>query len=176
MVESFPEFEPARVNQDIEDEIKILFGVISEIRKIRSELKISPSSRVKVNLLSGEDGCKDVLEKNREYICRLAKASEVEFNDCSGQKGYIKTTIGNIDIFIYILDLVDTELEIKRINGRIKRVNLDIEKSKKKISNTDFISKAPQEIIQKEKNKLNQASKILEVLNDQLARMESAGK
>jgi len=67
-------------------------------------------------------------------------------------------------------------LEIKRINGRIKRVNLDIEKSKKKISNTDFISKAPQEIIQKEKNKLNQASKILEVLNDQLARMESAGK
>ena len=176
MVESFPEFEPARVNQGIEDEIKILFDVISEIRKIRSELKISPSSRVKVNLLPGEDGCKDVLEKNREYICRLAKASEVEFNDCSSQKGYIKTTIGNIDIFIYILDLVDMELEIKRINAQIKRVNLDIEKSKKKISNTDFISKAPQEKIQKEKNKLNQASKILEVLNDQLARMESAGK
>ncbi|GAI38155.1 unnamed protein product, partial [marine sediment metagenome] len=56
------------------------------------------------------------------------------------------------------------------------RVNLDIEKSKKKISNTDFTSKAPQEIIQKEKGKLYQADKMLKVLNDQLARMESTGK
>ena len=176
MVESFPEFEPAWVNQDIEDEIKILFEVISEIRKIRSELKISPASRVKVNLLAGENGCKDVLEKNREYICRLAKTSEVEFKDCTSQKGYIKTTIGNIDIFIYILDLVDIELEIKRIKDQIRRVNLDIEKSKKKISNTDFTSKAPQEIIQKEKGKLYQADKMLKVLNYQLARIESTSK
>lgn len=176
MVESFPEFEPARVNKDIEDEIKILFDVISEIRKIRSELKISPASRVKVNLLVGEDSCKDVLEKNREYICSLAKTSEVEFKDCTSQKGYIKTTIGNIDIFIYILDVIDMELEIKRIKDQIKRVDLDIEKSKKKISNPDFTSKAPEEIIQKEKDKLDQADKILKVLNEQLARMESTGK
>ncbi|MBU4482681.1 MAG: valine--tRNA ligase [Actinobacteria bacterium] len=176
MVESFPEFEPARVNKDIEDKIKILFDVIGEIRKIRSELKISPASRVKVNLLVGEDSCKDVLEKNREYICSLAKTSEVEFKDCTSQKGYIKTTIGNIDIFIYILDVIDMELEIKRIKDQIKRVDLDIEKSKKKISNPDFTSKAPEEIIQKEKDKLYQADRIWKVLNDQLARMESTGK
>jgi valyl-tRNA synthetase len=68
------------------------------------------------------------------------------------------------------------ELEIKRIKDQIKRVNLDIEKSKKKISNPDFTSKAPEEIIQKEKDKLDQADKILKVLNEQLARMESTGK
>jgi valyl-tRNA synthetase len=176
MVESFPEFESTRVNQDVEDEIKILFGVISEIRKIRSELKISPASRVKISLLAGEDRSKNILEKNREYIHSLAKADKVEFKDCTGKKGYIKTTVENVDIFIYIVNVIDMKLEIKRIRDQIKKVGLDIEKSRKKISNPDFTSKAPEEIIQKEKNKLDQADKILKVLNSQLARMEGISK
>jgi valyl-tRNA synthetase len=176
MVESFPEFEPARVNQEIEDEIKIIFNVISEIRKIRSELKINPASRVKVSLVTGEDKRKNVLERNRKYIYSLAKTGEVEFKDRTGEKGYIKTTIENIDIFIYILDTVNIELEIKRIKDQIKKVGLDVEKSRKKISNADFTSKAPEEIIKKEKDKLEQADKILKVLNDQLNRIKNISK
>ena len=176
MVESFPEFEPAMVSQDVEDEIKILFDVISEVRKIRSELRINPASRVRVSLLADEDKSRDILEKNREYIYSLAKTDEVEFEDCTGEKGYIKTTVGNIDIFIYIADVVDMKLEIKRIRDQIRKVSLDIEKSKNKISNPDFTGKAPEEIIQKEKDKLDQAEKILKVLNGQLAMMEGINK
>ncbi|HEY4695374.1 MAG TPA: valine--tRNA ligase [Candidatus Hydromicrobium sp.] len=176
MVESFPEFEPARIDKDIEDEIKILFDVISEVRKIRSELKINPASRVKISLLAGEDKSKVMLEENREYIYSLAKTHELEFKDCTGIKGYIKTTAGDIDIFINIADVIDVELEIKRIKDQIRKVNLDIEKSKKKIANPDFISKAPQEIIRKEENKLDRADKILKVLKDQLTRVEGINK
>jgi len=176
MVESFPEFEPARVNQEIEDEIKIIFNVISEIRKIRSELKINPASRVKVSLVTGDDKIKNVLEGNRKYIYGLAKAGEIEFKNRTGEKGYIKTSLENIDIFIYILDVVNIELEIKRIKDQIKKVRLDLEKSRKKISNADFTSKAPEEIVKKEKDKLEQSDKILKVLNDQLYRMKNISK
>ncbi len=172
MAEGYPQFEPAMVSQDVEDEIKILFGVISEIRKIRSELKINPASRVRVSLLADKDKSRNILEKNREYIYNLAKTDEVEFKDRTGEKGYIKTTVGNIEIFIYVVDVIDMKLEIKRIRDQIRKAGLDIEKSKKKISNPDFTSKAPEEIIQKEKGKLDRAERVLKVLNSQLARME----
>src|SRR4030043_1781546 len=68
MVESFPESDPARIDPHTEGEIKVLFDVISEIGKIRSELKINPASRVKISLLAGEEKSKAMLEKNNEYI------------------------------------------------------------------------------------------------------------
>ena len=176
MVESFPEPDSARIDPHIEGEIKILFGVISEIRKIRSELKINPASRVKISLLASEDKSKAILEKNNEYICSLAKAEELEFKDFTGKKGYIKAAAANVDIFINIADAIDVESEKKRIGDQIKKVNLDIEKSKKKLSNTDFLNQAPKEIIQKEKNNLEQAEKILAVLEDQLDRIKSINK
>jgi valyl-tRNA synthetase len=56
------------------------------------------------------------------------------------------------------------------------KTNTVIEKSKKKISNPAFNNKAPVEIIQKEKDRLDQAEKTLKVLNDQLTRIEGASK
>ncbi len=176
IVKHFPELEPARINPGLEDEIKILFKVISEMRKIRSELKINPAKKLKVRLKTGNNKIRGLLEDNRKYICSLAKAADVEFMDCSGKKGYIKTTVGNIDIFIYVLDAVDIELEIKRIKNQIRKISLDAEKSMKKVSNIDFISKAPAQIIRKEKDKLKSADKILKVLNEQLSRMENIGQ
>jgi len=154
MVESFPESDPARIDPHTEGEIKVLFDVISEIRKIRSELKINPASRVKISLLASKDKSRAMLEKNNEYICSLAKAGELEFKDFTGKKGYIKAAAANIDIFINIADAIDVESEKKRIGDQIKKVNLDIEKSKKKLSKTDFLNQAPKEVIQKEKNNL----------------------
>ncbi len=176
MTESFPEFDPERVDKDAEDKVGMVFDVISEIRKIRSELKISPADRVKVNLEVSETESKGILEKNKEYIYSLGKVNSIEFKDCTGQKGYIKTTIRNINIFIYILDVVDIKLEINRIKNQMAKTNTVIEKSKKKISNPAFNNKAPVEIIQKEKDRLDQAEKTLKVLNDQLTRIEGASK
>ncbi len=172
MVESFPESDSARIDPNTEGEIKVLFDVISEIRKIRSELKINPSSRIRISLLASEDKSRAMLEENSKYICSLAKTGELEFKDFTGKKGYIKAAAANVDIFINIADAIDVESEKKRIGNRIKKVDLDIEKSKIKLSNTDFLRQAPQEIIQKEKNNLDRAEKLLEVLKDQLNRIK----
>jgi valyl-tRNA synthetase len=172
MVADFPEFDPEKVNKDAESRIRILFDVISEIRKIRSELKINPADRVRISLAVTKDRSKDILEKNKEYVCSLAKVSKMEFKDCTGEKGYIKTAINDIDIYIYILDVVDIKLESTRIKNQIVKINKAIEKSKKKVSSPDFIKKAPAEIIQKEKDRLDHAEKILKVLKDQLSRIK----
>jgi valyl-tRNA synthetase len=176
MVESFPKFDPDSVDRNIENKVSLVFEVISEIRKIRSELKISPADKVKVNLAVSEVKSKNILEENREYIYSLGKVSSIEFRDCTGQKGYIKTAVRNMEIFIYILDVVDIKLEINRIKNQMVKTNSLIEKSRTKLSNPAFKDKAPAEIIQKEEDRQEQAEKTLKILNDQLKRIEDAGK
>ncbi len=169
----FPGFDPALADKAAEDEIKVLFDVISEVRKIRSELRINPAKKVRISLNTGDKNKKGLLEDNIRYICGLAKTDGVEFEDCSSKKGYIKTTTCDVDIFVYVLDAIDIELEIRRIKDRIKKISLDAEKSRKKLSNTGFIKKAPAGIVKKEKEKLEAADKISGVLEEQLVRIKN---
>jgi valyl-tRNA synthetase len=176
VIAAFPEADSHLIDSGAEDRIKVLFNVISEIRKIRSELKINPTKSVPVSLRTDDNDKKELLESNVKYICSLAKASSVEFKDHedrNGEKGYVKTSIDSVDIFIYVLDVIDVELEVRRIKERIRKAEIDVEKSRKKISNVDFTGKAPAGIIKKEKDKLKESEKILSVLNEQLTRVEN---
>ena len=64
-------------------------------------------------------------------------------------KGFIKTLRDENEIFVYILDAVDIELEIKRINNEIRKVMQEKDKSSAKIENPQFLDKAPKDIIKK---------------------------
>ena len=173
MISKFPEFSKSKINKKTEKEIKVLFDVIGEIRKIRSELKINPSSKVKVNLVVNDKEKEKILKQNQSYIYSLAKVGSLKFTGSLSHKGYIKTTRGGVDIYIYILDVVDIGLEINRIAGEIKKVKKDAERSSKKISNPEFLKKAPKEIVNKEKEKITQFSKVIRILDEQLVKMKS---
>ncbi|MEA2015552.1 MAG: valine--tRNA ligase [Actinomycetota bacterium] len=174
VIKDFPGFEKENVNKKAEDEIELLFKVISAIRKTRSELKINPYKKLRVVLETGGRE-KALLEDNGEYVCSLSKSDKMEFGSCSGQKGYVKTAAGDINIYIYILDAIDIELEIKRIKDQIRKTEIQAEKSRKKISNADFMKKAPAGIISREKDKLKEADKALETLEEQLTRIKAIG-
>jgi valyl-tRNA synthetase len=176
MIQKFPEFSSKLLDRNVEKDIATLFDVISEIRKIRSELNINPSVKIKVNLVSGNSRDEEILRQNKKYIYSLAKVGNLEFCHSEEEKGYVKTAKGNTSIYIYILDIVDVDLEIKRILDEAEKIKKDIEKSGKKISNPQFLEKAPSEIIKKEKDKFYKFNKILKVLNEQLKRMNNIKK
>ena len=74
---------------------------------------------------------------------------------------------------MYYLAEINLELETNRINEDIAKIRIDIERSNKKLSNPQFMEKAPKEIIEKESEKLAQASKSLEVLNNQMEKIKA---
>jgi valyl-tRNA synthetase len=156
-----------------ESELLKVFNVISEIRKIRSELKINPASRVNVYIDPGNTFIEKILEINSNYIKDLAKLSEMVIGRPVDNKGFIKTLRDEIEIFVYILDAVDVELEINRINNEIRKVMQEKDKSSAKMENPQFLDKAPKDIIKKEKLKLDQALKIILSLQEQLSLLQS---
>jgi valyl-tRNA synthetase len=116
------------------------------------------------------------VEDNLRFIYQLAGVEKIGFASAEHEKGYIKTAAGGFDIYIYILEAVDIDLEIQRINDEIKKNCLIMEKSKKKLENPGFMENAPSEVIDKEKNKLKQSQEIAETLTGQLDKMVRINK
>ncbi len=176
MMAPFPEAAAVLIDSGIEKRIMPVFEIIGEVRKIRSELKINPGKKVSIRLSIPEQKVLEEISENSEYIYDLAKVSKIEFGSAENDRGYIKTTTGSIDIYIYILDAVDIGLEIKRIEDELKKAGTGVEKSRKKLENPDFIKKAPEEIISKERGKLEQAEQVSRVLYGQLGKMKNIKK
>jgi valyl-tRNA synthetase len=162
-----------KTDNSTENELLKVFNTISEIRKIRSELKINPASRVSVYINPADVLFAKILKNNSRYIKDLAKLSEMVIGRPIDNKGFIKTLRDGNEIFVYILDAVDIELEIKRINNEIRKVMQEKDKSGAKIENPQFMDKAPKDIIKKEKLKLDQALKIIRSLQEQLGLLQS---
>ncbi len=176
MVEEYPVADKTYIDKEAENTISPVFDIISEVRKIRSELKINPGSKVSICLDIKEDDISKSVSGNTKYIQSLARVDKIELRDAGDRKGYIKTTIGSTDIYIYILDAVDIDLEIKRISDEMVKIEAGVAGSRKKLENPQFMEKAPEEIIIKEKNKLKQAGQINAVLTEQLDKMKNIKK
>ncbi|MBN2072489.1 MAG: valine--tRNA ligase [Actinobacteria bacterium] len=173
MMEAYPVCDHDFIDRKAMRQIETIFEVISEIRKIRSELKINPSDRVKACLCFKNDDESRLLSENEEYLFALARVSGLSYTEPPGLKGYIKTTTGKADIYIYIMDVVDLELEKNRITGEMAGLKADIKKSEGKLANPDFMEKAPANVICKEKEKLERRSNIFRTLKEQLDRINS---
>ncbi|MFO7928923.1 MAG: valine--tRNA ligase [Candidatus Humimicrobiaceae bacterium] len=173
IIKEYPQLDEKKLDGKVEKRIGVLFAVISEIRKIRSELKINPSSRIKVNIAADNKDEASFLSENSQYIKNLAKVGELEFGGRTAKKGFIKTAVHGISIYIYVLDVVNIDLEIKRINDEIQKVEKEASKSRKKMENPQFLKKAPDHIVQKEKNKLEEFKNSLNVLREQLKKMQN---
>ena len=171
MISRFPGFENDildRIDTKAESDLNLIFAIISEIRKVRSELKINPGVRVSVNINALDNSYKDIIAENSGYIIDLARLDRLKLEEPADKKGFIKTISMGNEIYIYLVDVIDVDLEIKRINDEISKIRTEKEKSSKKISNPQFLEKAPQQIIEKEKSKLNNADTELKNLQEQL--------
>jgi len=176
VVSQFPELKNRildKTNNNAESELLKIFDIISEIRKIRSELKISPASRVNVYINPADTIFERIIKDNSRYIKDLAKLQGLIIGRPADNKGFIKSLKDENEIFVYILDAIDIELEIKRINSEVRKVMQEKDKSNAKIENPQFLDKAPKDIIKKEKSKLAQALKIIQSLQEQLNLLQS---
>ncbi len=176
IIAKFPEIKSRildKTDNVVENELLKIFNLISEIRKIRSELKINPAVRVKVYLNPADILFEKNVKDNAGYIKDLAKLQEIVIGRPADNKGFIKSIKDENEIFVYILDAIDIELELNRINNEIRKIIQEKDKSSAKLENPQFLDKAPKDIINKEKSKLSQALKIIESLQEQLSLLQS---
>jgi valyl-tRNA synthetase len=154
-------------------EMDILKGVITGIRNVRGEMNIPPKKSVKVIIDVKGSREREILENNSAYITSLAKVGSMDFvsgiEKPESSAGYI---LGDIQVHVLLKGLIDYEDERKRIRKEIKKMEREIDISRKKLANEDFINQAPSEIVEGVRERVELINLKLEKLNRNLTNLE----
>jgi valyl-tRNA synthetase len=171
MVSGYP-LNDSRNLDVIDDLSESLIGslseIIGEIRKVRTEQKINPSLKIRVNIDSANPEMLESLKENIEIVKSLAGIDVIEFYAPPDSSGFIKIAKNGVTIYICLQGLFDAVAGQERVLFEMEKINLEIDKSRKKLSNPQFRDKAPEQIIKKESLKLEKLQKEMDSLKEQL--------
>ena len=177
MISAYPAFDdPLCFDADAEDMSKVI-AAIKAIRARRNEMNIVPSRKAKVYIATKHTDAFN--EKTAVFFGRLASASEVEITDrpetfegVVSADNAVQIITDSATIFLPLADLVDTEKEIARLEGEQKKLNGEIERLEKKLSNEGFVAKAPAAVVDAERAKLAKYRENLEGVLTALAKLK----
>jgi len=165
MICPYPKFEEALHYPKEEAEFESIMAAVRAVRSRRSEMNVPPSKKSSLVIVTEKP---DVFETGRVYIGRLAYANELSITrEAPGDLSNLVTVVTNdARLFMPLAELVDQEKERERIDKEIIKVAADIERVENKLSNEQFTSKAPDHVIQTERDKLEKQRALLENLNE----------
>ena len=166
MFESWPKPDDAlRFSADEADMEKIM-GAINAIRARRSEMNVPPSRRAALFIETKEH---DLFAAGIPFFQRLAGISEVSFEQPPADVVTIVTD--GARLFIPLGDLVDFGAELARLQNEKKKLHKEIERAGSKLNNPGFLAKAPAEVVEEEKTKLEKFTAMLEKVDESIAKL-----
>jgi len=162
---AWPEFNEALVNKEAENDMAYIIEAIKGLRNVRAEMNVPPSRKAKVICYIAEDA-KKAFNAGSAYIEKLASASEVEFIDdkVNVPGNAVSLVVKGGELFMPLLDLVDKEKELDRLNKEVKKLESEIDRIDKKLGNQGFVAKAPAAVIDAEKEKRVKYVEMLEAV------------
>jgi valyl-tRNA synthetase len=155
MVSQFPTVDEKWIDKETETDGLFMQNLVNAIRTIRGELDVPPSREINIILNFHDTEKEKHLQKYESYLKRLTKTKEVSLlKDSQKPKHSASAVVDNVEIFIPLEGLINLEVERERIQKEIDRVRGLYAGTEKKLANESFVSKAPKEVVDHERHKL----------------------
>ena len=164
MVAKWPDIREKFVFDKEEQFIETIKETIVEIRNIRAKMNVHPSKKVELIFVTTK--YKDEIEQSKDFIEKLGFGSKVTVqSDKTGiTDNAVEIVKDGIELYMPLEGLVDLAEEAKRKEEERKKIEFEIQRAEKMLSNPGFVNKAPQAKIDEEKAKLEKYKEMLEKL------------
>ncbi|MCR1899993.1 valine--tRNA ligase [Irregularibacter muris] len=174
MISQWPEYKEENNYEKEEQEMKTIMAVIRSIRNARAEMNVVPSRKAKVILIADNENIAGLLKNSAAYFKSLASASEIVVNTIKENipENAVTTVVDKVEIFIPLEDLVDKEKEIERLQKEKSHLESELKRVNGKLSNQGFIAKAPDQVVEQEKEKQKKYQEMMEKVLERLASYE----
>ncbi len=158
MIAPWPEPEPAWDDPEAEEKFGALMDMLSGVRNIRGELNIPPGKVVQAQVHIEEPEVGTLIREESEWFLRLGKIDDniIIGPDVERPEASASAVSGSTQIFVPIGGLIDVDEEIRRLDKQIKDIGKSIESLEKKLSNASFLDRAPAEVVQKDRDRLQE--------------------
>jgi valyl-tRNA synthetase len=156
MRQPFPVSDNARLDPQAERDIEWIKAVITVVRNIRGEMRIPPGKSLDVYLHNGKDSDRERLAANHNFMCRLAKLERITWLNTEDSAPASATgLVGDMEILVPMAGLIDKDAEIERLGKEIEKLRKEVARGEGKLRNPNFVDKAPDEVVAKEREKLD---------------------
>ncbi|CAL4323196.1 Valine--tRNA ligase [Buchnera aphidicola (Cavariella theobaldi)] len=166
MLQSFPQYEPKLLDLKVLYSVCWIKKIIIFLRNIRNTMNISSSKLLPLLVYNISYEKKIIIEENMLFLKKIVYIKSIDILDKKHNDPLsIKKIIDGVELIVPILQVIDINLELKRLKKEISKIEIYMQKSQKKIINEKFLQNAPKSIIEKEKENFIRLKKIYQKLS-----------
>jgi len=168
IISDWPEFDETKLDENSVEQMNGIMDAIKNIRNIRATMDVSPKRKAKL-LVVAEGKVKENIINNKQYLVDLASCSEVVLEEKANiSDDAVSVVIEGAELFMPLSDLINFEVELKRLEDEKKSFESEIKRAQGKLSNDGFVNKAPEALINKEKDKIKKFEDMLVSVNERI--------
>ena len=174
MISSWPEYRGDWEYARAAEEVELMKEAVRGIRNVRTQLNVPPSKKASVYVVSENADIRRTFEDGKVFFATLAKASEVfiqENREGIGEDA-VSAMVPGANIYIPFAELVDIDKELERLEKEKERLTKEIARSNGMLKNERFVSKAPADKVQAERDKLTKYTQMMEQVETRLAQLK----
>ncbi|OGX39650.1 MAG: valine--tRNA ligase [Omnitrophica WOR_2 bacterium RIFCSPHIGHO2_02_FULL_50_17] len=172
-VQAWPASNKKCINKKAEEDMQTMIDLIASIRHTRTQWSIAPSERLRCHFVVRSPEDRALLETNRGILMNLGRLGDIRIDEkWTPVKDAALIHAGSIQCAIPLAEIIDVEKEKKRIWNQIKDQEKALEGLARRLQNKDFLRKAPQEIVEKEKSRLTDLEVKVGELKRSIGRLE----
>ncbi|MFT4075406.1 MAG: valine--tRNA ligase [Asticcacaulis sp.] len=169
---TWPRFDATAIDAEADEEINWLIDLISEIRSIRSEMNVPGSARAPLSLSGASEVTAERLKTHKDLILFLGRLSEARVGEAA--PGSVPFVAGEATAHLAIAEFIDLKAEMARLAKGVADFDKTIEGVRRKLDNPAFVSKAPEEVITENRERLEEAESGKARLSAALERLKAA--
>ena len=171
---AYPEARPERADPEAGRRFAVVQELVRSVRTLRSEFTLPIEKPVRVCVQAESAETLELLEDQRALVALLVNASTLELrHEPCDRAGSIPVVGTGFEAFVYIKEVIDLERELARLAKELQTVSQGAERTRGKLANEAFVSKAPAEVVRKEQDKLEELERRRSRIESYLADLEA---
>jgi len=174
MTAAWPRLPDAWIDAEADAEIELVTGAVGEGRSVRSELNVPPSARPPLIVVEASEDQRRAFETNAAVIAQTLRVEGVRF-DAVAPAGSVPFVVAGATLALPVAEFIDLAAERARLSKEIGSLSADIDRTAKKLANPDFVSRAPEEVVEENRERQAEAEAARAKLQAALGRLESVG-
>ena len=142
-------------DQEAIDSIQVLKSIVSSVRMIRSQMNVPSKKYSNIVIRNGKE-FESIINDSKKIIQSLSKIDQIIFSDNNKRPEKSATVVSNkMEIFVPLEGLIDFKVESLRLEKRLSELDKHVLAAREKLSNDNFVKRAPKEVVSHEKQKLD---------------------
>ncbi len=153
-------------------EVNWVIDLISEIRSLRSEMNVPPASLLPLTITATDKETKSRAKRYESFIKRIARLSDMAFASAPPQ-GSAQFVLGEATMALALANVIDLSAERERLSKEIGKLQQEIDKIDARFANEQFMAKAPEDVVEENRERRAEAEAAAQKLKAALERLQA---